>query len=505
VDIPQLQPLSFGELLDRVFTYFRRNFLLFFGLMAVPQALIVAITTALQALQFKFVAGAQAARTNHPVNPFSNLHLGMLIAGVALVTPAFLVYIFVYTFVMAATTHAISEIHLGRPTSVRSAYRAVRGKVGSIAFVLLLLFLRGLAALVILAAGFFVGIGGIAVAGAALGPIAVGVLGVVGFFAAIAGFVLMFWFFLRYSFAVSVVILENLKGGAAIRRSIVLAEGNTGRIFVMSLLMGLVSATLAGILQGPFFVATAVMAYKNHLTQPPFWLTVCSNFAGGVGHAATGGLAILGIVLLYYDARVRKEGFDLQIMMAGVDGQLPEFEEPAGYLSPGDAPFSPMNLGVMIALSILTLGVYIPIWFIQKRSGINELNSERKVGLFLPILALILTSVIALLNFGVGAQIATVHNVELRWDWIANLVVIAVVEAVMLVQAFLVRSILEDHATGQNLGPLAGSMALMHRSSFSAIGTFFFGIFYLQYKINEMVETWPRTQLALGADPVPAA
>ena len=37
-----LRPLSLGELLDRTFSYYRKHFLLFVGIMALPQALIVA-------------------------------------------------------------------------------------------------------------------------------------------------------------------------------------------------------------------------------------------------------------------------------------------------------------------------------------------------------------------------------------------------------------------------------------------------------------------------------
>ena len=53
MDLPQLQPLSFGELLDRVFTYYRRNFRLFVGIMAIPQAIVIAGSTLLQAFQPK--------------------------------------------------------------------------------------------------------------------------------------------------------------------------------------------------------------------------------------------------------------------------------------------------------------------------------------------------------------------------------------------------------------------------------------------------------------------
>jgi hypothetical protein len=51
VDIPDLHPLSLGELLDRTFTYYRRHFWTLVGIMAIPQVLIVAVNVLLQSFQ----------------------------------------------------------------------------------------------------------------------------------------------------------------------------------------------------------------------------------------------------------------------------------------------------------------------------------------------------------------------------------------------------------------------------------------------------------------------
>jgi len=41
-----LRPLTIGEILDRTFTIYRRHFLLFIGITAVPQILVLAINLA---------------------------------------------------------------------------------------------------------------------------------------------------------------------------------------------------------------------------------------------------------------------------------------------------------------------------------------------------------------------------------------------------------------------------------------------------------------------------
>ncbi len=268
--------------------------------------------------------------------------------------------------------------------------------------------------------------------------------------------------------------------------------------------MGLVSWTVAAILQAPFFIAIMILTLKTHET-PPFWLNAGSVFASGLGQAATGGLLMVGMVLLYYDIRVRKEGFDLQLMMSALDGQSPEMTTEQNYLVPAEAPISPMNIAAALGLTLLTFGLYIPIWFMQKRAGLNQLHSSRKVGLTLPITALVLSALVTFLNLGVLSHIPWIYNLEIRWDSMANAIAAGVIGFLMVIQAFQVRSILEDHSLAYSPGPLAGSIALVQQSAFSVVGTFFFGIFYLQHKINEMVETWPQTQPTLGSDPLPAA
>jgi glycerophosphoryl diester phosphodiesterase family protein len=185
----------------------------------------------------------------------------------------------------------------------------------------------------------------------------------------IAGAALAVWFFLRYGCSVPAMLLENLKAGAALKRSVALTKGNTGRIFLVGLLMALVTWTVAAILQGPFFVALLLMAAKTH-GQPPLWLTAGMNIAGGVGHALTGSLLMIGLVLLYYDIRGRKEGSHLQLLMATLEAQSPVEGGPAQTLQPS-VPLALERKSVLlvILLTLVTFGLYYPYWFIRSRAG----------------------------------------------------------------------------------------------------------------------------------------
>ena len=64
-----------------------------------------------------------------------------------------------------------------------------------------------------------------------------------------------------------------------------------------------------------------VLATGDILTsngQVSAWKVVARLLTGSVSGALTGPLLTISLALAYYDARVRKEGFDLQVMMAAL-------------------------------------------------------------------------------------------------------------------------------------------------------------------------------------------
>ena len=46
MDAMELRPLSTGEILDRTFTLYRQNFLLFLGISAIPHVLVLVLNLA---------------------------------------------------------------------------------------------------------------------------------------------------------------------------------------------------------------------------------------------------------------------------------------------------------------------------------------------------------------------------------------------------------------------------------------------------------------------------
>jgi hypothetical protein len=308
----ELRPLTLGELLDRAFLLYRRNFWLFAGIMLFPSCLIIPIRFfILRNRGVPFPWNAPSPQTHDLAYTFGFLF----------------VYWIVYAVAEAATINAVADAYLGRRSTIRGAYGKIRGRVWRAIGVtlnvyiltLLLIFLFALLAL----------IAGIAFAAvmnqgsvSAKPPVAL-----VPISLAVGGFGIGLLFSARYTLSLPAVLLEDIKWRAAIRRSVQLSRGCRGQIFVAILLGIVVSYAAAVMFQGPFYVGIAVMGIKGHL---PNWLIFGISVSGTLGGAIASPLLMIALVLCYYDLRIRKEGFDLRHMMT----LLPDSKPAASPIAP---------------------------------------------------------------------------------------------------------------------------------------------------------------------------
>ena len=114
--------MSLGELLDRVFYLYRTQFLLFLGIIALPNLLVLAMQLASVTTQKRILSG----------EPGGALQIVWSFA-------TGLVALVVLAAWEGATTVAASQVHLGRTITVGGAYAAVRGRIVSLALILLAL------------------------------------------------------------------------------------------------------------------------------------------------------------------------------------------------------------------------------------------------------------------------------------------------------------------------------------------------------------------------------
>lgn len=311
-----LRPLSLGELLDRTFTLYRRHFRLFVGIMAVPStiAMLLAVLIAVFQRAAQKVALDKADPAVIPAEVF--MMVGMF-AGTMVLMVAYLV---VYAVALGATSFAVSELYLGRSATIAEVYGRMRGRVGRLVWLMFNLLLR---------------VGGVGFAGIMLAAIAGGIIGfltspvllvVVMLIGWLATGALCVYMMLRYGVAVPALILESLTARQAIARSIELTRGNLGRVFLLGLCATVIAYAGIALFQGPFMIG---MFMAGPETTTGFWLNIASAVSGTIGGTFTGPIMIIGLALMYYDTRIRKEGLDLDLMIDALDKRGPG-AEPAG-------------------------------------------------------------------------------------------------------------------------------------------------------------------------------
>jgi hypothetical protein len=262
-----LRPMNTGELLDRTITLYRRHFFLFVGISAPPNLVMMAVTVGI-------VLSGPVLRQTGPGSSVA------VILGVLVLLPIILVaYLLTYALAQAATTFAISEIYLGRVTTITQAYDRMKFRI----FRLMLIW-------------------------------------IVIFFASMAGFLLCIipgiWVVLRTAVSVPAAVIEDLKTMPAIERSIALTQGSWVRVLLVYILVAVLNYAAAALLQFPFIIGAAVIGEE---TPAGVVLQVLAQFGAALTAMAITPLTAIALALIYYDERVRKEGFDLQYMMAAID------------------------------------------------------------------------------------------------------------------------------------------------------------------------------------------
>lgn len=138
---------------------------------------------------------------------------------------------------------------------------------------------------------------------------------------------------------------------------------------------------------------------------------------------------------------------------------------------------------VVVLLTGITGGIYIPIWFLTRRNAINALDSEEKLGKGIFILAAVVFTGIAVgsaylqVQEIIGPVFSTNRELVIAALELLLNVISLVVFIPVIYEAFKVKRILEDHFN--NRFPGKG----IHLSK---LWTFLLMNIYLQHKINRL-------------------
>jgi MFS family permease len=338
-----LHPSSLGEILDQTVQLYRSRFLVFLGISVVPTTAVLAMACLIAPL-FAWVS-SHGPGSGAPWALF--LATLLLVGAVLAAIPALLGAV---ALAMAAMSHAVSRAYMGEKTTIRDTYEAVWRRRWRY---LWLLILEGL---IIGAAPMAVWIGLLALTAYAamlaqdaginwnavrvVFALALGVLIV-----ALACY--FFWMLLRLSLAFPACVIEQIDAWAGVKRSNRLSKGTKGRIFVLFLLASVLNwiISIASILT--LAIAVGLIAYFLHLQQTQIDLVIGIvvypvAFAVPMFIRPIYGIAL---TLLYYDQRIRLEGFDIEWMMqrAGMVALPPIEPEAAPQVSP--IPLKPQTPG----------------------------------------------------------------------------------------------------------------------------------------------------------------
>lgn len=344
-----LRPFTLGEILDRTAELYRRNFLLFAGIFAPYAGTALVLNLLLLGLQM-LSKNAKSAEPQLWV-PLAGGLVEMLILGV------------LFGPVVAAVSRAVAWVNMGQPASIRSAYSSTLARTGRYLWLMTitalvvwlpigLLYMGFLGVMVSNIKGFGTA-GSVAAQQASMAdPKAMMIIGIatavflilifpVGIYTVLMG--------LRYALALPACVVEDTPALASLRRAIDLSKGARGRIFVLGLLVAVIKIGLVGITQ----IFTFIGIFKSHGQISPV-LSMISQLIGFFTNTFLGPIYATGITLLYYDQRVRNEGFDIEWMMhaAGLTVPAPPpapelpatLTEPEPLADPPENPHDPGNL-----------------------------------------------------------------------------------------------------------------------------------------------------------------
>ncbi len=296
----RFRSMSVGEWLDATFTLYRRNFALIASISAVVQIpyalltwLLFELTGVATFVRSPFASLGGQSITQAQAQQLLNSYVGILVVTLGLLLLSLLI---VVPLGEAATTGAVSDRYLDRPSSLLSAYRAAWSRLGALIAMILILIVvyAGSLAVVIL----FTALLGAAGAGG-LGAL----LAVIAFVGLIPVLIMIY---VRTVVAVPAIVLERVSGWGGLKRSWQLIGGRFWPTFGRMLLLVLITSIISGVVSTIFQVPGNLIAPNNSF--------VFQQVAGAIAAVFVGPITYIGVTLLYYDIRIRKEGFDIEML-----------------------------------------------------------------------------------------------------------------------------------------------------------------------------------------------
>jgi hypothetical protein len=328
--LPTLRPLRLGELLDQAIRLYRQNFLPFVGIIA----LVYVPLTVLQTAASTLMTSSMLEGVSSPEALFSNAAYWIGLLSVLLLS--FAQFIFVQGIATGALTRAVADNYLGKKTGILDAYRGI-GKswpslLGALLFLSLVVFVAVLWWIIVPCIGWFTGLGMLVFLTGAINPL-----------------------------VAPAVVLEGQGAIDAVRRAWSLVRRRfwpvLGYIFVLYLLSLLIiigPATIAN------FLLTQVFVSLNDPTMQHVLTSIIGSLVRLVGILIYYPLQMTAFTLIYFDLRVRTEGFDIALLTMGTSESTDITQAVAAPVPQStERLITGQDLGNFAILTLAATGIYI--------------------------------------------------------------------------------------------------------------------------------------------------
>ena len=326
-----LEPLSTGDLIDRAVRLYRKNFTPLVSIAAVPTVIGYLVSLMFWNGYTGLITGVSGSRG------LSFSAVWMLLLGVL----GYPVWFYTLLVTIAGLSRVVGDyLMLDVPITLRRCFGAAKQRLGAITLMALLFVVMLFAAYIVLsivlfvlmmAIGLIVGL----VAAVRLPQWLTTTALVITVVAAVAlALVVICVIVSRIVFLPAIVMIEGQSAGNALGRSISLGKGNWYRVGAIVLFTYFVSLSLLAALALPvgIFLYQSNLLNAESITSPT--VSILYTSLNQLSTLLCLPIWIISFTLLYFDSRVRKEAYDLDLIAREIN--------PGFYWQP---PITPPSMG----------------------------------------------------------------------------------------------------------------------------------------------------------------
>jgi hypothetical protein len=300
-----LRPRGFSELIDASFHIVRARL----GVLVTGAAIIMVPIMAITLLSTAAASPTVLAGTDGTTvavgggiggatMPAANTPIWF---GLAMI-PLAIVAIAAYVIGFGALVHVAERAYLGESVDLGPAFARARRRFWSLLRAAVTKYVRAMGLFMLVAVALAVAIPAMASGGTS----SAGVIGIAALLMPVT-FIVAIVLLLRWCLTAPVVMYEDVGGKVALERSAKLTKGAKGRLFgIFLVLLVLVYATVG-----------TLMWAGTMLTQN----AVVGQVVGNLASLVTYPFAAVLVTVIYFDLRIRNEGFDLELMAGSLADQ----------------------------------------------------------------------------------------------------------------------------------------------------------------------------------------